>query len=367
MPSRLCTAILALLWMLAPAGAEPVRITDILGREVTLEGPARRIVLGQGRYLPVIGLIEPDPVPLVVGWKEDMKRDIATYEAWRRRFPAVAAIPTVGGAADASFSVETAIALKPDVVVMSLFVGEVSDPRQMERMVGTLQAAGIPVVFVDFFNRPLEHSARSVRILGQVLGRREAAEAFASFYETRLARISERLRQAAPARPSVFMHAHAGGTPCCFTAARGVFDDLIAAAGGRNIARDRLPGATGQLSLEFIIGSNPDFYVPTGGAHLASRGGLVLGTGTGRETAQSTFERLISSPGIGQLGAVANGRAFGVWHMFNDSPINIVLVELLARRLHPALFADLDPAATLAEIGRRFSPVPIEGTYWYGD
>lgn len=345
------------------AQAEPIHIIDILGREVVIPAPARRIVLGQGRYLPVLGLLEADPVARIVGWKDDFKRDPATFELWRRKFPAIDMITTVGGPLGADFSVEFTIALKPDLVVLSLFIGEVNDSQQMKRILAPLEAAGIPAIFVDFFARPMRYSSRSVRVLGKALGLEARAETFARMYEDKLALISQRLEQAHATQPSVFMHAHAGGTPCCYTSGRGVFDDIIKAAGGRNIARERLPGATGQMSLEFLLGEAPDFYIPTGGAHLAPSG-LVLGTGVNEQTARKTFERLVTSPGINELSAVTEGRTFGVWHMFNDSPINIVLIELLAKRLHPKLFPDFDPARTLAEISN-LSAVPLEGVYWY--
>ena len=61
---------------------------------------------------------------------------------------------------------------------------------------------------------------------------------------------------------------------------------------------------------------------------------------------------------------MTQGRAAGVWHLFNDSPVHIALIEYLARTFHPDLFADIDPAATLAEIETRFSPVRVPGTWW---
>ena len=59
-----------------------------------------------------------------------------------------------------------------------------------------------------------------------------------------------------------------------------------------------------------------------------------------------------------------DGRAAGVWHMFNDSPVHIALIEYLAKTFHPDLFQDVDPNATLAEINARFSPVTVPGTWW---
>lgn len=57
-------------------------------------------------------------------------------------------------------------------------------------------------------------------------------------------------------------------------------------------------------------------------------------------------------------------RVYGLWHLFNNIPVNILAVEALAKWFHPALFGDVDPAATLREINAQFLPVPLVGTYW---
>jgi iron complex transport system substrate-binding protein len=41
-----------------------------------------------------------------------------------------------------------------------------------------------------------------------------------------------------------------------------------------------------------------------------------------------------------------------------------VATEALARWIHPKVFADLDPKATLAQINERFLAVDYVGDYW---
>lgn len=342
-----------------PALAD-ITVTDILDRQVTLSEPADRIVLGEARHLSVLGLIHDDPVALVAGWRLERPLDEPTMAAYRARFPAIDAIRTVGGGVR-SISAESVIALRPDLLVMSLM--DVNDPA-MQRARDQIEAAGIPVVFVDFFSHPQENSIPSLRILGALTGAEDRAEEFARFYEERLHRVRDRLAEAAPDRPGVFFHVHAAPQNCCSTVGQGVFHDFIATAGGRNLAAEVAPGVQGNVSLEYLIGADPDFYIATGGTHMAARGGLVLGSGVGPDQARQTFDALTGAPGFSALSAVQDGHAAGVWHLFNDSPIHIALIEYLARTFHPDLFADLDPAATLAEIQIRFSPVAVDGTWW---
>lgn len=357
--ARFTLAALALLASLVAARAEVVA-TDILGRQVTLAQPAHRIVLGEARHLSVLGLIHDDPVALVAGWRLDKPLDPPTLAAYRQKFPAIDAIRPVGSGTR-GLSVEAVIGLQPDLVVLSLIDGQNPDMALAQKQ---LDAAGIPVAYVDFFSHPQENSIPSLRILGKLTGAEAKAEEFAEFYDSRLDRIRTRLADPAIPRPRVFFHVHAAPTGCCSTVGSGVFRDFVETAGGRNIGSEVVQGVLGNVSLEYLIGADPDVYIATGGTHMAARGGLVLGSDVDAATAQTSFDRLIGAPGFASLRAVQTGRAAGVWHLFNDTPIHIALIEYLAKTFHPDLFADVDPAATLAEIDRRFSPVQVPGTWW---
>lgn len=343
----------------APVLAE-IRATDILGREVVLDAPATRIVLGEGRHMAVLGLLHEDPVAKVIGWRSDKALDPPTLAAYRAKFPAIDAIAQVGSG-NRDISVETIISLDPDLVVLSLM--DEGDPA-MERAREQIEAAGIAVAYVDFFAHPQENSIPSLRLLGTLTDGSARAEEFAAFYETRLARIRDRLADPAIRRPGVFFHVHAAPSNCCSTVGSGVFRDFIETAGGNNIGSEVVQGVLGNVSLEFLIGADPDFYVATGGAHMAARGGLVLGSDVSEADARSSFDALIGATGFSALTAVQEGRAYGVWHLFNDTPSHIALIEYLAKAFHPELFQDVDPAATLREIETRFSPVEVPGTWW---
>lgn len=344
---------------MTPAMAE-IRVTDIVGREVAIPAPAKRIVLGEARHLAVLGLIDADPVALVAGWRTDKGLDAPTMDAWRAKFPAIDAIVPVGSG-NRDLSVESVIALNPDLLILSLI--DRGDPA-MEVARERIEAAGIPVVYVDFFSHPQENSMPSLRILGQLIGQEARAAEFTEFYETRLSRIRERLADPAIPRPGVFVHVHAAAANCCSTVGPGVFDDFVTTAGGRNIGREVVTGVLGNVSLEFLLGADPDFYIATGGLHMRPRGGLVLGPGVDMAEARGTFDALIGATGFNALRAVEEGRVAGIWHLFNDSPVHIALIEYLAKTLHPDLFADVDPAATMAEIETRFSPVQVPGIWW---
>lgn len=341
--------------------AGPVTATDVLGRSISLPAPAKRIVLAQARQINALGLIHPDPIGILAGWGNDMERQNAEGLArYRARFPALKDVPIVGDGNTANgFSLERTVALGPELVVLSRSLA--GTRRGPGDLVEKLEAAGIPVAVVDFFLEPLRDTVPSLRALGRLTGQEAQAEKLIAFYQGRMSRVATRI--AGATRPSVFIHAHAGGYDCCMTAGQGSFNDFINAAGGRNIAAAMLPGATGQIGLEQLLSAEPDVYVATGGTHLAKLGGLVLGLGVSESDAKASFARLLATPALSTLAAVRDRRAFGFWHLFNDTPLHVVAIEALAKWLHPERFADVDPAATLAE-GARFSAIPLDGAFW---
>lgn len=335
-------------------------LTDLRGRTVTVKAPAKRLLIDDGRYLIALSLIHQDPVSLVAGWPKDVNRiGERTHEQYRAKFPKLDAVPQVASSAG-SFSLEKAFAVQPDVAVFTLGLGPTDEQiRQME-------AAGIAVVFIDFFSHPLENLAPSLELLGKITGRSAQAKAFLDFRKTHLDHIAKKLsanRVASP--PKVFVEAHAGmSEECCNSPGKGNVGDYIAFVGGHNIGADVLPGTYGRVNLEFIIAQDPFVYIATGGPHLEKAGGLVLGAGYTPERARAALAKVSARTGIATLSAVRAGRVHGIAHQLLNSPLDIVAVEALARWTHPSLFADVNPATTLAEINKRFLAVPIDGPQW---
>ncbi|WP_141693235.1 ABC transporter substrate-binding protein [Thioclava sp. SK-1] len=346
--------------MLATATRADITLTDITGRNVTLPQPAQRIVLGDGRHIMVLGLLTDDPAKLVVGWRQAKALDPARLQALSAKFPELDNVASVG-AGNRQLSIEKTIALQPDLVILSLI--DAQDP-QMKVPLAQLNDAGIPVLFLDFFSHPIENSAPSLKILGQAIGASDRAATFNAFYTQHLQVIRDRIAKADPARPSVFVQVHAAPDSCCATVGQGVFHDFITEAGGHNLGDDLVPGVMGTVGLETLIAADPDWFVATGGLHMAARGGLVIGAGVDQRTVDQSFAAVLSAPGISDLRAVQDHQALAIWHLFNDSPMHIVLIEYLAKAFHPDLFSDLDPAATMTEFQTRFSPIQFDGVFW---
>ncbi|MFT3719673.1 ABC transporter substrate-binding protein [Pseudorhodoferax sp.] len=354
--------VLSLLALLFAQPAAAARIVDLRGRTVTVPDQVRKITIDDGRFLVALALIQPDPVRPLAAWPRDIHRiGEATYAQYLARFPALGKLPQVASSAG-SFNLEAVLSAAPDVAVVSL------DSGPSDAQIAQLQAAGIPVVFIDFFQNPFRNQEPSLRILGSLTGGQARAEAYIAFRRQHMDRIAQRVAAlAATDRPTVFLEAHAGiSKDCCNSPGKGNMGDYIDFVGGHNIGADVLKSSTGKLNLEYVMSRDPSVYIATGGAHLEKAGGLVLGAGYDAARARASLAAIAQRQGIAQLSAVKAGRAYGLAHQLINSPIDIVAIEAFATWIHPALFRDVDPARTLDEINRQFLAVPYQGTGWIG-
>lgn len=360
--AALVLLVLAAVGLLPCHAQQTITLRDVAGREATLQQPVRRIVLGEGRQFLALALLHPDPASLLAAWPADLQRqDKVLYEQYRNRFPALDRVPIVGRGSEDTFSVEQALASNPDVAILS---GGYGPSARSGEVIRKLEAAGIPVVFIDFVEAPLRNTVPSIQLLGRLLGRESQADAFIEFYQSRMERIRTRLARSNLTLPTVLMHAHAGMHDCCNAPARATIGAFIDAAGGYNIAVDVLKQPFGQLSSEYVMSRNPDIYVGTGGIHLDAVGGLVMGPGVDPAVSRERLAKIVSNPVLAGLSAVQHGRVYGIWHLFNNIPLNVLAVEALARWFHPATFSDVDPNASLRELNEKFLPVPLKGTFW---
>lgn len=364
-------SILALFIALLGGELHATTITDIAGREVTIDAPVKKIILGEGRFLAVLGALGVDkPLSYVAGMMNEFRRfDPAGFRQYQKVFPDIDSVPTFGQTTEQSVNVEQAILLRPDVAIFGLH-GHGPGARS-KHIIEKLTAAKIPIVFIDFRQNPLENTPRSIEIIGRLLGLEERAAEFIDLYKSELNKVLSRLKNNNQwSCPTVFIELRVDTkNDCCLSVAKGMFADLIKAAGGCNIAEDLLSGAVGKINKEYIIDIDPDIYIATAVGHLdsskdpASSSGVVLGPNVSYSTAMASFKYILKRPGFSDLNSVRTSQAYAIWHHFYNSPLNIYALQKLAQWFHPELFNDLNPEILLSEMLIKFDPVSLDGVY----
>jgi len=350
-----------------PAAADTISVTDLAGRTVTVEGPVERFIVSEGRYIPLLALLRPDdPIKGLVGMMSPLGwTQPGLQKQLDARFPEAASIPLFGNASADSVSVERIVDLDPQLAIFGL--SDHGPGTRNAEMIAQLDAAGIAVVFIDFRLDPMNNTIPSIELVGRLLGDGAAAADYINFYRARLQRIADRVAET-DQRPRVFVQVHPGRHPCCWAMADGMLGPFVGLAGGENIADALAPGPVSHHTAEFLLTENPDVWIGTASGTVeefqAGADPVAIGAGMTPETAGLSLRRYLSAPEFAALGAVQSGRAHAIWHNFYNSPFNVVAVEAFATWIHPALFSDIDPRATLAEIFETFLPFEVDGTYF---
>lgn len=338
-----------------------ITVTDVVGRTVTLQQPAKRVILGEGRQLITLSLLLPDPVSVVAGWTGDFSKSGGLlYSEYLKQYPAIANIPLIGTSGKESVSTEQIIALKPDLAIFG--AGSHGPDAKSADVIRQLEAAGIPIVFIDFRLHPFTNTVPSMEVLGKVLGQEQKANEFVAFYNRRMNHISGTLaRHGDIKRPKVYMEMIRGNVPPG-SPGKGNLGEYIDFVGGQNIGAI-LPGEVGTLNMEYVIGEQPDVYIATGIA-VPGEDGLVIGQGVYTYQTQESLAKLASRPVVSPLPAIQENKVYGMWHFFYDSPLNIAAVEAIAKWTHPELFGNLNPHGVLQELNKRFLAFPLKGVYF---
>ena len=215
----------------APSAA--VTITDMKGREITLEKPAERIVALTASDCEILYAIGAGDT--LVG-----RGTYCDYPAEVLEVPAVES--------GASTNVEEIIALDPDVLLMS-------DMAQTEEQIQQLEAAGIRVVVSEATDIAGVYTA--IEMIGALMGKEENAAAVIESMQSTFAAIQE--QSTGDGSQTIYFEV----SPLQYglwTAGTNTFMDEIAAMLGLTNCFADVEG-WGEISEEQLLERNPDFIV----------------------------------------------------------------------------------------------------------
>ncbi|MEJ5929033.1 ABC transporter substrate-binding protein [Corynebacterium sp. H128] len=346
----------------------PLSVTDIKGRTVTLDKMPGRIILGEGRGVFATSILNKDqPVDKVVAMGEDLKTAAPSYfDALVKARPEVQSVPTIGSLSKGDVSVENLLSYQPDLMVLS---ADNYDALQAIGMPEKMDQAGIKYVVTDFRQHPLTNTTASMDILGTVFGKQEQATKFNTEWTQTVDSVKERAGKIEK-KPSVFLWRAAGLKDCCSTVKDSNLGEFVNVAGGDNIGDHILSTESGDVTAEKLIAEQPDMIIATGGSWAkdpkkpAAIPHANLGYATDEATAKDTLNGLTKTPGFEQVTAANEGRLYGVWHQYYDSPLNFLAVEQFAKWQHPEEFADVDVDKHLQSVHEEYLPFAASGTFF---
>nr|ELR5232513.1 ABC transporter substrate-binding protein [Providencia rettgeri] len=355
----------------ATSFAAPITVTDIAGRDVTVNAPVSRVMLADSRVLVALNILHPQtPLKGIVAWDDALiKKAPDLSAAYSKKFPELSKIPVFPNPYTTDFSVEKALVAQPDLLIFD--IGLKSKLTESGTL-SLLEKSGLPVIFIDFRQYPLKNTMPSMTLLGQVFGETQQAEAFNRFYQKRLDLIRSKVATLDKGqRPSVFIERAAGISGedyCCKTFGNGNFGEFVETAGGNNLGSQWFStGMGGEINEEQLIHSNPDYYLMTAADWDSTRKGsssVPLGYTGDKAKSQARLTKLMERPKLRSLAAYQNKQVLALYQQYYDTPFNIIAVEAIAKFLHPNLFTELDPQADSDYLHKTFTALEGDGVFW---
>ncbi|HTO33137.1 MAG TPA: ABC transporter substrate-binding protein [Pararhizobium sp.] len=351
-------AATALVSLAGPCLAE-IKVIDIKGREVTLPRPAERIALGfyYEDYLAVAG---PGAIDKVVAlslstWKDWRPNQFAAYE---KALPKLASIPEIGNTEDGTFPIEKLLATKPDLLILAAWsydaLGE--GTRQIE-------AAGIPIVTLDYNAQTVEKHTRSTEILGKVTGADGRAKALAGMYRAAMEDIDARIRLTGPSGKKVYVElAQKGPSEVGNSYGSSMWGALIDKLGGINIAKGQI-GNWGPLSPEFVLTEQPDLIFLAGSEWRDKPQAVSVGFGADPAVTRERMDAYLTRPGWRDLPAARNGEIHAIYHGGARTLSDYVYAQYIAKQLYPKAFEDVDPAENIRRYYEAWLPIKADGVF----
>lgn len=236
MTKKLVSLFLALVmaFSLTAAFAEStaVTVTDMAGREITLDAPATKVVALTASDCEILAALGAEDTLVGRGEYCDYPESILE-------------VPAVQSGADTNL--EQIIALEPQVVVMAKMA-------QTEEQVAALEKAGIRVVVSDA--QDIEGVYTAIRLIGTLVGRNDEAEAMVADMQSTFADIAAKSENTGK---TVYFEV----SPLqwgLWTAGKGTFMDELATMCGLTNAFADVEGWA-EISEEQVLERDPDYIV----------------------------------------------------------------------------------------------------------
>jgi ABC-type Fe3+-hydroxamate transport system substrate-binding protein len=355
---RLVLSALALCAFMGQAMAD-ITVTDVKGRSVTVPKVPERVVLGfyYEDYLAIAG---PDALDKVVAlslstWKDWRPNQFALYE---KTLPKLSSIPDVGNTEDNTFSIEKVVAAKPDLLILAAWSYDA-----LGEGVKQIEAAGIPIVVLDYNAQTVEKHVASTLALGKLMGTEDRAEQLAETYKAAMADIDARIKAAGPTNKKVYVElAQKGAGEVGNSYGDTMWGALVDKLGGHNIAKGQV-GNWGPLSPEYVLAEKPDLIFLAGSEWLNKPQSVQVGFGAAPEVTRERMKPYVERAGWSELPAVKNGDVHAIYHGGARTLSDFVYAQYLAKQLYPDAFKDVDPAKNIADYYAKWLPIKADGVF----
>lgn len=268
------------------AGEQNIVLTDMMGREITLEAPAEKIVALTAADCEII-------YALGAGDKLVGRGEFCDYPQ------EVFSVPAVQSGNETN--IEQIISLGPQVVVMSTMA-------QSEEQIAALEKAGIKVAVSEATD--IEGTYTAIEMIGKVVGRDEEATNIIDSMKSAFSDISSKVTDSGTKTVYFEISPLEYGL---WTAGKGTFMDELAGLIGLENAFSDVEGWA-EISQEQVIDRNPDYIVTSTMSF---------------DDGPTPIEEIMNRPGWQDISAIKNEAVFNVdsYEMIRPGPRLVNAIE----------------------------------------
>ena len=330
------------------AFAKPVQLTDTVGRKVTVDLPAKRVVLGfyYQDYMAIGGKTALDNV---VGFSKAVWADWAppSWAAFSKAVPKLNQLTDVGEVEVGTFSIEKVLALKPDLLVLAEW-----QYKALGSDLDRINKAGIPIVVLDYNAQTVAKHVQSTKL--------------AADYKRVADTIQARVQKANLPKPKVYIEfGNKGPAEHSVTFGKSMWGSMATLVGGNNIAASSVE-FYGPINPEKVLAAKPDVIVITGRETELKKNpaAMVMGWGIPKAEAEKRLAGFAKRAGWANLPAIKNNRLYAAYHANSRTLSDSASIQFMAKAIYPQLFKDFNPEKTYLDFYRQNLPVVPNGTFY---
>ncbi|MFY9411551.1 MAG: iron ABC transporter substrate-binding protein [Dethiobacteria bacterium] len=308
---------------------EGIKVTDMCGREVKLDGPAEKIVaIGPGALRLVCYINGADKVIGV----EEMEKNNPTGRPYFMANQDLQKLPTIGpGGPGSEPDAEKLVSIKPDVVFTCLSLEQAKADELQAKI-------GIPVVVLNYGTLSCfsEEMYSSFEIIGKITGEEKRAEEVINYLKNCEKDLNDRTKDIPEEeKPSVYVGGVSARGAHGIESSYGKYPPLKA-INGKNVVDETGKEGSFSIDKEKLIDWDPEIlFIDAGGLELV----------------REDYKK--NAAFYNTLSAVKNGEIYCLipynWYWTN---IDTALADAyyLGKVIYPDQFKDIDPAKMADEI-----------------
>ncbi len=339
--------------------AEAKTVTDVLGRQVEVPDDPQRVLLGF-YFEDFYAIVGDKAYDRVVGISKGRWHDWrnSQWQAYAKVAPRIEELADIGMTANGELNLEVALAARPDVAILAA-----AQYKGLGEVAAKLEAAGVPIVTVDFNAQTVPTHVASALAIGAVMGTEDRARKLADDYAAAVADVEARVKAAGGDMKRVYVElGDKGAGEYGVSYAKQMWGGVIDLAGGANIADGAIDGRA-PLNPEYVLASNPQVILIPGSYWVRSDKSVVMGFGVDPEETRARLRLYTDRPGWAGLDAVRNGEIHALYHGGARTLYDYAFLQYVAKVLYPEAFADVDPEQSLKRFYETYLPIKAEGSF----